>query len=317
MKNKKLLGSYRNGNYNIAIYDDGTKTRETEGDAFIPSFAENINLKITEKPDPACPWYHDVVESGETQAALMAENEIETIHKYIRHLRPYTEVTISGVDLSNPEILDLLVYLRKKKVVSNILISQENFVNHYHRLLGWTERRLIHGLEISLEDSEDLEFLKKIQSFSSPTIHVMSGVFSGLDLDNLDGKELRIFIHGYNKDLDHSGTDQQDIIYNEEWLREAIKTEIPDAFSSVSFDGLALKQLHVKDTLFEDKEEAWDEFYKKPEEEFSLCIDVVNGVFYSGANPSDKLPIEDKMADKMFREIRKRLGRYENKSKAR
>lgn len=317
MKDKQLLGSYKNGNYNIAIYSDGTKIRETEGDAFIPSFAENINLKITEKSDPACPWYHSIVKEGENQAALMAENEIETVHKYIKSLRPFTEVTISGNDLSNPEILDLLVYLRKKRVISNILISQENFVNNYHRILGWTERRLIRGLEVSLEDSEDSEFLQKIQCFDRPTIHIMSGVFTGDDLDNLDGKNLRIFVHGFNKDLlpDDLDLDQQDIVYNEEWLSEAIKTEFPDAFSSVSFDNLAIEQLHVKETLSKDSKDPWDDFYIRPEEDFDLCIDAVNDVFYSNSGQSEKRPIEDKLADKMFRELRKRLGRHENKPK--
>ncbi len=316
MKNKKLLGSYRNGNYNITIYDDGTKVRETEGDSFIPSFAENINLKITEKPDISCPWYHDVIkEEKSNQAALMAENEIDTIHKYIKSLRPYTEVTISGNDLSNPEILALLVYLRKKKVISNIIVSQEHFVNNYHRLLGWTERRLIRGLEVSLEDSEDIEFLRKIQSFQNSTIHIMSRVFSGDDLDNLDGKNLKIYIHGYNKDLDRSGLSEQDLTYNEDWIKEAIKTEFPDAFSSVSFDSLALSQLDIENILSEEGKEKWNEFYIRPEEDFDLCIDVVNNVFYSDRNINEKSPIEDKTADKMFRELRKKFGKHENKLK--
>lgn len=315
MRDKRLLGSYKNGNYNIAIYNDGTKVRETEGDAFIPSFAEKINLKITEKSDPACPWYHPEVKEGENQAALMAENEIETVHKYIKSLRPFTEVTINGNDLSNPEILALLVYLRKKRVISNILVSQENFVNNYHRILGWTERKLIYGLEVSLENSEDPEFLQKIQCFYSPTIHVMSGIFTGDDLDNLAGKNLKIFVHGFNKDLVREEIDPQDIIYNEEWLEDAIKTEFPDAFFSVTFDKLAIEQLHVKETLSEDSKDPWDEFYIRPEEDFDLCIDAVNNVFYSISDQSDKKPVEDKLADRMFRELRKRLGRHENKFK--
>ncbi len=315
MKDKQLLGSYKNGNYTIAIYSDGTKIRETEGDAFIPSFAENINLMITERPDPACPWYHNVVSEGDNQAALMAENEIETIHRYIKNLRPFTEVTISGNDLSNPEILALLVYLRKKKVFSNILISQEHFMENYHRILGWTERRLIRGLEVSLEDSENSEFLKKIQSFSSPTIHVMSGIFTGDDLDNLEGKDLKIFIHGYDENIASVAIDPQDIKYNKEWLEEAIKTEFPDAFSSVTFDNIAVNQLHVKEVLFDEGKELWNEFYVRPEEDFELCIDAVNGFFYSDFDKTDRKPIEDRFADKMFREIRKRFGRNENKRK--
>ena len=46
---KKILGKYRNGNYSVCIFDDGTKIRKTDDDEFCPDFAENIDLKITDK----------------------------------------------------------------------------------------------------------------------------------------------------------------------------------------------------------------------------------------------------------------------------
>ena len=45
----KLLGVYKNGNYTVKILSDGTKIRETNEDEFIPSFAENCDVKITDK----------------------------------------------------------------------------------------------------------------------------------------------------------------------------------------------------------------------------------------------------------------------------
>ena len=44
----KLLGVYKNGNYSVRILSDGTKIRETNDDEFIPSFAENCDVKITD-----------------------------------------------------------------------------------------------------------------------------------------------------------------------------------------------------------------------------------------------------------------------------
>ena len=52
-----LLGSYVNGNYRTSIYNDGTKIRETlnEDDTqFIPAFAENCDVKITDRCDGGC-----------------------------------------------------------------------------------------------------------------------------------------------------------------------------------------------------------------------------------------------------------------------
>ena len=43
----KILGSYKNGNFRTAIFEDGTKIRETNDDEFQAAFAENMDIKIT------------------------------------------------------------------------------------------------------------------------------------------------------------------------------------------------------------------------------------------------------------------------------
>ena len=42
----ELLGRYKNGNFHVAIFDDGSKIRETNDDEFVPDFAENMDIKI-------------------------------------------------------------------------------------------------------------------------------------------------------------------------------------------------------------------------------------------------------------------------------
>ena len=42
----KELGNYKNGNYTVNIYDDGTKIRETDENEFIPEFAECIDVNL-------------------------------------------------------------------------------------------------------------------------------------------------------------------------------------------------------------------------------------------------------------------------------
>ena len=44
----KLIACYQNGNYTVTLYDDGTKVKETEEEAFIPRFPDSIDLKITD-----------------------------------------------------------------------------------------------------------------------------------------------------------------------------------------------------------------------------------------------------------------------------
>ncbi len=54
MVNMKILHDYQNGNYNVKIYSDGTKIRETQEDEFLPEFSENIDIKITDYCDAGC-----------------------------------------------------------------------------------------------------------------------------------------------------------------------------------------------------------------------------------------------------------------------
>ena len=53
------IGEYRNGNYNVTIYEDGTKVRATKDDEFIPAFAENCDVKITDKCSVGCPFCYE------------------------------------------------------------------------------------------------------------------------------------------------------------------------------------------------------------------------------------------------------------------
>ena len=49
-----IIGRYKNGNYQVTIFSDGTKIRETDDDKFIPAFSESCDLKITDKCDGGC-----------------------------------------------------------------------------------------------------------------------------------------------------------------------------------------------------------------------------------------------------------------------
>lgn len=52
---KKLLSKYRNGNYNVAIFDDGTKIRYNNLDCLVPEFVESMDMKISNYCPFGCP----------------------------------------------------------------------------------------------------------------------------------------------------------------------------------------------------------------------------------------------------------------------
>lgn len=77
-----LLGKYKNGNFVTYIMDDGTKIRETKDDEFIPSFAENMDIKLTNKCDGGCAWCHEGSSINGKHGDILNEKFIDTLHPY-------------------------------------------------------------------------------------------------------------------------------------------------------------------------------------------------------------------------------------------
>lgn len=44
---RNLLAKYRNGNYNVMLFEDGTKIRFNDKDCLIPEFVESMDMKIS------------------------------------------------------------------------------------------------------------------------------------------------------------------------------------------------------------------------------------------------------------------------------
>lgn len=55
----KLLAKYKNGNYIVRLFDDGTKIRANKLDNLTPDFAESMDVTITEKCNGGCQYCFD------------------------------------------------------------------------------------------------------------------------------------------------------------------------------------------------------------------------------------------------------------------
>lgn len=312
-ENDKIIGQYKNGNYTTTLYSDGSRDRVTEGDSFIPSFPESIELKITDKYDGEFPWFSSIKSKKKSDAKLM-ETELNPI-SYLKSIKPLTEVTISGGYLDHPEIINLLFYLKKKNIPVKIVIGQDYFYGNdhrkYHRLLGWQKRGLMSRLGVILTDSEDTDFIYHLSEFNDPTVIVTVGVFNGIDLDNLEGRGFNLLIKGYassENNKEYTEKHSKDIEYNRDWLVKNIDSEFLPAFKSVSFDNLAISQLGLNDDRFTKKDEDHSGFYFAVDGDFSLYIDLLKSEFSSSEYSKERYPIDERMitVDRMFRELRKR-----------
>ena len=286
---------YKNGNYIVKINTkNGTKIRETKDDEFIPAFAENCDVKITDKCDGGCPFCYEGCTPNGRHGDIMNYKFLDTLH-------PHTELAINGNDLSHP---DLFVFLQKmidKKVIVNMTVNQIHFEKHYPLIRFLVQKKAIHGLGISLREPTK-EFVNMVKKFPNVVIHTINGILSSDDYEILKDNGLKVLILGYKqlrRGVDYYDSHEVDVCKKQDWLYDNL-AEMLNHFEVVSFDNLAIEQLDVKRLL---NAEQWSEFYMGDDGNYTFYIDLVEGTFAKNSLSMERWPIMDNIDD-MFRKIR-------------
>lgn len=289
----RLLGVYKNGNYTVKLLADGTKIRETEADEFIPAFAENCDVKITDKCDGGCPFCYEGCTPNGRHGNILNQKFLDTLH-------PYTEMAINGNDLTHPDLIPFLEKLREKKIVANMTVNQIHFERCQDMIRDLVDRGLIFGLGISLKNPTE-EFIELVKQYPNAVIHTINGILSPSDVEILSGHNLKMLILGYKqlrRGVDWYDTDHENIIIKQMWLKENLES-ILSKFNVVSFDNLAITQLDVK-RLMSDEE--WEEFYMGDDGTMTFYIDLVEEKFGKNSLATERFPVMDNIDD-MFQKI--------------
>ena len=105
-----IIGRYKNGNYITTLFADGTKVRENNLDNLTPAFAENCDVKITDKCDGGCEFCYEGCTPFGKHGDILSYKFLDTLH-------PYTELAINGNDLSHPDLIPFLGMLKNKKII--------------------------------------------------------------------------------------------------------------------------------------------------------------------------------------------------------
>lgn len=292
----RLLGVYKNGNYTVKLLADGTKIRETEEDEFIPVFAENCDVKITDKCDGGCPFCYEGCTPNGRHGNILNQKFLDTLH-------PYTEMAINGNDLTHPDLIPFLEKLREKKVIANMTVNQIHFERCQNMIRDLVDRNLIFGLGISLKNPTP-EFIEMVKQYPNAVIHTINGILSPSDVEMLSGHNLKMLILGYKqlrRGEDWYATDHENIVVKQMWLKENLES-ILSQFNVVSFDNLAITQLDVKRLM---SDEDWEEFYMGDDSEFTFYIDLVDEQFGKNSLATERFDIMDSIDD-MFEKIRLR-----------
>lgn len=309
----KKLNEYKNGNYSVKIYEDGTKVRETEFDEFIPEFPENIDIKISDKCDLGCAFCH---ENSTPNGEVANFNQ-----EFLWSLREGTELAIGGGNVfENPQLRDFLLFCRNKGVIANLTINQSHayeisvwgnsneFIDS--ELDGLNDRGLLNGVGISYNG--DFEGLSKFYNwcqkreydFEKPintdnfVIHVINGVHSFDDIMKIASPDRKILILGYKdvrRGIEFRKSENETIIANQKSIYDNIH-KIFKAFKVVSFDNLAIEQLEIRRCMTSDE---WEQFYMGKDASHTMYIDLVKEEFSMNSCTTNKrhklLPTIDEM----------------------
>lgn len=307
----KILGTYRNGNYQVTILSDGTKIRRTDEDEFIPEFPENADVKITDKCSQGCPFcYEGCTKNGE-HAYLMCEDGTFGQH-WMYTLNPHTELAINGNDLDHPDLDRFLLKMQEMKIIVNITVNQNQFMKHLDYLKYLVKYKMIYGLGVSLVDANDEKFFEALKEFPNAVIHTIAGIIGANGISKLMKNHAKVLILGY-KNLGR-GINYKNNVYNyvEDYIKQ-LQLWLPKMIENckvVSFDNLAIEQLNVKELLFKDKQNEWDEFYMGDDGNFTLYIDAVSQTFAKNScMPKDeRFPIDGRSMTEMFNFIRNKYN---------
>lgn len=292
----KEIGNYRNGNYNVKIFDDGTKIRYSKEDEFKAKFPECMDIKITNYCDRNCKMCHENSTIEGKHGDILNVNFINT-------LNPYTEIALGGGNpLSHPDLVQFLKICRSKRIIVNMTVNQIHFMNNLNFIDILIERKLIHGLGVSLVNATD-DFFNELNKRNNTVLHIINGLINEETLNKLYNKNLKILILGYKqfrRGVDLYNKDFIEIETNKLMLYNNLKTLIEKS-KVVSFDNLAIEQLKVKRLM---SEEEWNEFYMGDDGKFTMYIDLVNKQFAKCSISTQRYDLLDNIND-MFEVVLK------------
>lgn len=289
------LYTYKNGNYIVNIYLDGTKTRTCDtNDRLIPELPESIDLKITDYCDAGCPFCHEKSTKKGQHAS------ISDILKIVDGLNPGTEIAIGGGNpLSHPELVNILQEFQSRGLISNITVHKEHAYINSEQIYALQTRGLIYGIGISVDREMMLSPWTIVGNPEPHNIvyHLIVGVSDPQYL--IKSSDDRVLVLGYKKFgfglKFYDPKVEANIRKWKYWISTIMKKH-----RSISFDNLALEQLGIKDRI---TAQAWAERFMGADGEFTMYVDAVKNE-YAISSTSERKSINGRNIKQMFQGLR-------------
>lgn len=281
MNRPGLLARYKNGNYVVRLYDDGTKIKRTFDDEFRAEFPDSVDLKITDRCDMACPMCHE----NSLPSGRHGDLSLPILSTFVKG----TEVAVGGGDpLSHPDLDGFLERMKDLGAVCNLTVNERHFLKNPERLSDLLSRRLIRGLGISVSEfSEQTELFAR--THPAAVLHLICGILDETLAQRLEGRGLKILLLGYKDFGRGKAYRSPETEKRIAWLKESI-ADFSDKFSIVSFDNLAIEQLELKKLL---PRSLFEERYMGDDGTASMYIDLVKEQCAASSVSQTRYPLSD------------------------
>lgn len=247
---------YNNGNTVVTIYKDGTKVRHyLDPENPVIEFPESIDLKISNKCSQGCAFCHeDSTLKGEIAPLYSIKAMLQTLH-------PGTEIAFGGGDVFTADIASILKTAKKRGIISNITVHENQFIEHAEEIQDMIDRELVYGIGVSYA-GKDLPFIPE-----NMVCHLIYGVHSKEEIEQAAKKYKKLLILGFKTVGRGLVFESSPRGVTKEFLANLSKT------NTVAFDSLAVKQLKMEES-FAPKE--WEKLYMGDDGKYTMFYDAVN-----------------------------------------
>ena len=295
----KLLTKYQNGNYTVRLFNDGTKIRMNNLDNFTPSFAESMDVTITEKCNGHCKYCYLNCTEDKPHADL-TNPILDTVHAG-------TEMAINANDMTHPGLEDFLIRMKEKGVFVNITINQKHLKQNVDKLKDWQNQELVWGIGISLTDSTDSILWDN--GLKNTVIHVIDGCFTKTDLENLADHDIKLLILGFKhkgRGVDYYNEYKEDVDNNIKYLAEHLY-DFKHRYNGFGFDNLATEDLEIRKIV---GEKDWALYHMGEEGQFTMFLSLVDNTYAISSMETEKIfKVEpNDTVDTIFHKIRVAAG---------